>query len=120
LGDLPGFELTGCHLADLEAKRLEHATDVIVEIDPRAQRHLPAGQEQPELPRLRALQVHRSVPAHLHRERDVAGVDPVGLDRHRAHRRLHVPGVDADHWQISRGQAVAQPRRQRPRLDAAM
>ena len=78
----------------------------------------PAGEEQPQLPRFRALQVHRPVPADLHRERDVAGVDPVGLDRHGADRRLHVPGVNADHQQARRGQAVAQPGRQRPRLDA--
>jgi hypothetical protein len=62
--------------------------------------------------------VHRPIPADLHRARDVAGVDPVGLDRHRAHSRFHVPGVDADHRQTSGGQAVAQPGRQRPRLDA--
>ena len=49
----------------------------------------------------------RPVPTHLHRERDVAGVDAIGLDRHRAHRRLHVPGVDADHRKARRGQAVA-------------
>jgi hypothetical protein len=76
--------------------RLEHATDVIVEVDPHPHQHFPAGQEQPQLPRFRALQVHRPVPADLHRERDVAGVDPVGLDRHGADRRLPVPGVNAD------------------------
>jgi hypothetical protein len=46
------------------------------------------------------------------------GIDPVGLDRHDAHGCFHVPGVDADHRQTSGGQAVAQPGRQRPRLDA--
>jgi hypothetical protein len=31
----PGFELAGRDLADLEPECLEHATDVIVEVDPR-------------------------------------------------------------------------------------
>ena len=48
----PELELAGRDLADLEPERLEHATDVIVEVDPHPHQNLAAGQEQPQLPRL--------------------------------------------------------------------
>jgi len=59
---------------------------------------------QPELSRFWALQVHRPGPVHPYRERDVVGIDPVGLDRRGAHGCFHMPAIDADHRQTRRDQ----------------
>jgi hypothetical protein len=43
------------------------------------------------LPRFRTLQLRLAAPGHLHRERDVAGVDPAGL--HRMALTAGLPGM---------------------------
>jgi hypothetical protein len=55
----------GLHLADLQAKRLEDAPHVIVQIDPRVHELLVAPQQHTQLVGLQALDVDDAVPARL-------------------------------------------------------
>ncbi len=90
---------------------------MVVQHDPRPDQHLAATQKRAQLVRRLALDVNLTVPAGMQSPGDIARIDPVGLHRHGARRRLQVPRVETDHRQAGGRQTVVHRRRQRPSLE---
>lgn len=70
-------------------------------------------EEGPPEPTLPALHMHLPIPARAHDLRKRAGVVAIGFVRHRFHRRVGLPGLDADRRQSFGANTVTKPGCQR-------
>src|SRR5580704_11177588 len=116
--DYPSLEYRDRHAADLQAERIEGATDFVLQRDAARLQGFAIGQQQPQFLALGRLNMDRGVPADAYRLRNRPRVVAVGLDGHYRGRALHAPGFDVYRRQTGGLQPLAQPGRQGPGFQA--
>jgi hypothetical protein len=105
-------------LGNRTPKHLQQPAQFVLEVDALLQDRLAAGQESAHLVAMQALDVDPAVPAGPEDLGKPAGVVAVGLVAHRRQRDADLPGLQADHFEAGRLQAVGQVLGKRAGLEA--